>query len=72
MKRIVKVSVFEFAITYTSLYYVYKYDEYNLKGKVVDTNRGILFDKYVLRLEGASEDIEMFLDYLKSVGFKIH
>ena len=51
MKRIVKVSAFEFAITHSSLYYVHKYDEYNLKGGVVDSDRGILFDKYVLRLD---------------------
>jgi hypothetical protein len=72
MERIIKVSAFEFAIAQSSLYYVHKYDEYGLKGQVVDSNRGILWDKYVLRLNGSAENIQLFLDYLKSVGFKIY
>ena len=72
MERIIKVSAFEFAIAQSSSYYVHKYDEYGLKGNVVDSNRGILWDKYVLRLKGSDENIQLFLDYLKSVGFKIY
>lgn len=71
MKRLVCVSAFEFSITWPSGIYILNYDDYNINCRIVDENSGFLIDKYILELDGRSEDIQMFLDYLKFSGFKI-
>lgn len=71
MKRLVFVSAFEFSITFPSPHYIYKYDEFDIRCTVISQDRGLLWDKYTLKLEGDAEDIQMFLDYLKCEGFKI-
>lgn len=72
MERIIKVSVFEFSITWASSYYINKYKEFNVDCEVISRNIGILFDSYVLRLTGRPENIQLFIDYLKVEKFKIH
>ena len=61
MKRIVKVSAFEFALTYASGHYIHNYDDYGIKCDIVNRNLGILWDKYVLKLEGKPENIQLYL-----------
>ncbi len=72
MKRIVKVSAFEFGLTYASGHYIHNYDDYDIECDIVSRDLGILWDKYVLKLEGKAENIQLYLDYLKCSGFKIH
>lgn len=72
MKRIVKVSAFEFGLTYASGHYIHNYDDYDIECDIVNRDLGILWDKYVLKLEGKPENIQLYLDYLKCSGFKIH
>ena len=64
MERIIKVSVFEFAIMWASSFYINKYDEFGLKCDVLSRNLGILFDSYVLRLKGKPENIQLYIDYI--------
>lgn len=72
MKRIVKVSSWEFKLTYPSSHYVHNYDDYNIDCDIINRNLGILHDTYVLKIEGKAENIQLYLDYLKCSGFKIH
>ena len=71
MKRLVSVSAFEFSTKWPSLNYINRHYMFNINCIVVSSDRGNLFDKYLLKLEGTEEDIQMFLDYLKHEGFKI-
>ena len=72
MERIVKVSVFEFSTTWASSFYINKYHDYGIECHVISRNLGILFDRYILRLKGKPENIQLYLDYLKAEKFKIH
>ena len=72
MKRIVKVSSWEFKLTYPSGRYIHNYDDYNIECDIVNRDLGILRDTYILKLEGKPENIQLYLDYLKCSGFKIH
>lgn len=72
MERLVRVSAFEFSTKWPSYTYIHsEYSEFNVKCKILTEDRGLLWDRYTLKLEGAAEDIQMFLDYLKHEGFKI-
>lgn len=70
MKRVVGVSATELATTWPSWTYISDYVKFNINCKVLTRNIGFFKDKYTLQLEGESEDIQMFLDYLKAEGFK--
>lgn len=69
MKRLVRVSAFEFSTTYPSYNYVSKANNFGVESTIMSENRGFLWDKYTLKLEGSDENIQMFLDYLKCEGF---
>lgn len=71
MRRLVSVSAFEFSTKWPSGNYIYNYDRFNIKCTVESKNIGLLRDKYILKLEGTEENIQMFLDYLKYEGFRI-
>lgn len=71
MKRLVRVSAFEFSTTYPSCNYVSGTNKFGVKCTIMSKNRGLLWDKYTLKLDGSNENIQMFLDYLKCEGFKI-
>lgn len=71
MRRIVKVSLFEFTSKWPSRTYINKYHDYGIKCSILSSDLGILWDKYVLRLEGSVENMELYLNYLKCEGFKI-
>lgn len=72
MERIIKVSVFEFATMWASSFYINKYSDFDLKCDVLSRNIGVLFDSYVLRLNGQPENIQLYIDYLKAEKFRIH
>lgn len=71
MIRLVSVSVREIFSTYPSWYYLEKNGNYDVVCTKLDVKVGHFKDKFVLRLEGTSENIQLFLDYLSSNGFKI-
>lgn len=71
MKRLVRVSAFEFSTTRPSYTYILGTNNFDVKCTIMNDNRGLLWDKYTLKLEGSDENIQMFLDYLKCEGFKI-
>ena len=71
MKRVVRVSAFEFSTACPSYNYISGTNNFGVKCTVMSENRGLLWDKYTLKLEGSDENIQMFLDYLKCEGFKI-
>ncbi len=70
MKRLVSVSVAFYSIIPISSY-INKYHEFSIRCTIVKKDIGILKDKYLLKLEGTEDDIQMFIDYLKYEGFKI-
>lgn len=71
MKRLISVSAHEFTTKWPSSYYIKKHYSFNVNCNVVSRDIGILKDKYLLKLEGTEENIQMFLDYLKHEGFKM-
>lgn len=71
MKRVVGVSARELATKWPSSKYIYDYRKFNIECKVLGENRGFFKDKYTLQLEGTSENIQLFIDYLLCEGFKI-
>ncbi len=71
MIRLVSVSAFEFSTKLPSRSYINKHYSFNINCTIVDKNIGFLNDKYLLKLEGTEENIQMFLDFLKHKGFKI-
>lgn len=71
MKYLASVSASEFSTTWPSRNYIDDYKKYNLKCKVVESNIGLFKDKYLLELDGSTENIQMFLAYLRHEGFKI-
>ncbi len=72
MKKIVRVSVFEFALQWRSSHYINRYSDYDLKCNILSRDLGVFWDKYVLQLEGSPDNIQLFLDYLKCEKFKIN
>lgn len=71
MKRLISVSAFEFSTKWPSGSYINEDYRFNVNCTVISKNIGIIKDKYLLKLEGTEENIQMFLDYLKHEGFKI-
>lgn len=71
MKRLVNISVSTFSTKWPSSDYIDEYDRFNIDCTEVSENIGVFKDKYLLKLEGTKENIQMFLDYLKFEGFKI-
>ena len=71
MKRFISVSAFEFSLTWPSIYYINNDSRYDVKCTVESDNRGLLIDRYFLKIEGTQENIQAFIDYLKHEGFKI-
>lgn len=71
MKRLVSVSAFEFSTKWPSRNYINKYSRFNINCTIVSRDIGLIKDKYLLKLEGTDENIQMFLDYLEHEGFKI-
>lgn len=71
MKRLVNVSAFEISTKWPSRSYINKYYKFNVNCTIVSSNIGLLKDKYLLKLKGTEENIQMFLDYLKHEGFRI-
>lgn len=71
MKRLVKVSVGEFATKWPSIHYINKAYFYNVDCIIVSRDLGIFKDKYILELSGTEENIQMFLQRLKLERFKI-
>lgn len=72
MKRLIKVSVSDFVTTYPSRHYINRHSNYNIKCTVRNRNLGLLKDSYILELEGDSDNIQMFIDYLRYNKFKIY
>lgn len=71
MKRLISVSSFEFSTKWPSRSYINKYYRFNVNCTVLSSEIGLFNNKYLLKLEGTEENIQMFLDYLKHEGFKI-
>ena len=71
MKHLASISASEFSTTWPSRNYIDDHKKYNIKCKVVDSNIGLFKDKYLIELDGSSENIQRFLTYLKHEGFKI-
>ena len=70
MKRVIGVSAIGLATKWPSGTYISDYTKFNINCKVLTRDIGFFKDKYTLQLEGDSEDIQMFIDYLKAEGFK--
>jgi len=71
MKRYVSVSAFEFSTKWPSDYYIHNDYRLDVKCTIESCDKGLLFNKYFLKLEGTEENIQVFIDYLKHEGFKI-
>lgn len=71
MKQIVRVSTHILRILYSSKYYVDRAQKYNIKCTMLRYRLGFFRDRFLLKLEGSEENIQMFLNYLKNEGFTI-
>lgn len=48
-----------------------KSDEYDVDCSIESEHFGVFRNKYLLKLEGSEENIQLFLAFLKYSGFKI-
>ena len=71
-KKIVRVTAFRPSLKHFSGYYIGNYRDFNIKLDFLQRSLGVIKDEYVLELEGKSENIRLYLDYLKSFRLKIH
>ena len=71
-KRIVRVTAFRPSLKHFSGYYIGNYRDFNIELDFLQRSLGVIKDNYVLELEGKSENIQLYLDYLKSFKLKVH
>lgn len=71
MKRLVNVSENEFSAKWPMENYIGWQPQYDIHCYVIRREVGIFYTRYLLRVEGKEENIQMYIEHLKYVGFKI-
>ena len=71
MKRLVNVSESEFSTKWPMGHYLGWQPEYNVHCYIEKRDIGVFHSKYLLEVEGTEENIQMYIEHLKYIGFKI-